>query len=357
VGGEIEVAPLPACLGDVLAFFLGGAQDNGGIKNIGCSSEAIPPVGLTISWVVTTPTGPVSGSGAVAIVEICEQGTYACTFTATAERDCAPVERTFGPETVSVSQSATLALDPSAIPASSDWQTILPYAGAHIIVTWDPPECAGALQIVDVDGDDGFEPPTPGTVEHLRGNTWIYRAFEERPTELCPKAVNVKIGAMACGNELDHTSVRVLPIHTWLTTNHQHHPGEPSHPPDLDDFALDLEYLSWKYAGVLASTGGAFGNVTIEPNSCVQCPAFIGPCVYACTLVLDDSVRFGTSAFTGSENQAASIIGHELMHTVGFTGECAAYQWEVDHAAETGISLCDPAYLESVNQYLDAHCQ
>ncbi len=77
------------------------------------------------------------------------------------------------------------------------------------------------------------------------------------------------------------------------------------------------------------------------------------PCVYACTNYVNDWVRFGTSAFTGTENQAASIIGHELMHAAGSFGECTPYQWEIDHQNETAINPCDLDYRDSVDEQLE----
>ncbi|MGB2984973.1 MAG: hypothetical protein WBE26_03740 [Phycisphaerae bacterium] len=50
-------------------------------------------------------------------------------------------------------------------------------------------------------------------------------------------------------------------------------------------------------------------------------------------------MTFGTSAFASSENQAASIIGHELVHVVPpwpfWASECDAYTWELDHSQQT----------------------
>ena len=137
--------------------------------------------------------------------------------------------------------------------------------------------------------------------------------------------------------------------------------GAQQHPPDTDDFELDFEYLSWKYGGVLATTGGEFTSVTISMDPQVVCPRFPfdpnPPVGYACTG--GASVVFGTNTFRGSDNQTASIIGHELVHTVDdpFAGECPAYQWEEDHSQETGISFCDTDYLDEVRDQLqDRQC-
>ena len=166
--------------------------------------------------------------------------------------------------------------------------------------------------------------------------TWKYAAFDEPQGELCPDLVRVWIGAMQGDEELDRKSILVQPVHTWFTTGAN------------QDFQKDYDYIRWKYAAVHATTGGAFsGPPNISPNALVPCGP-LGTLVSACTH-LDDSVDFGTSAFTGSENAAASIIGHELVHTVGIIpqSECTAYTWELDHQNQTGIP-CDGTYLQDV---------
>jgi len=254
-----------------------------------------------------------------------------------------------------------LTADPTAISASTQWaQTTLPWSASEITVTWNPVGCEGTLQIVELVGDSGYVPPTgQGSLERLEPTKWIYRAFLERKTELCPKPVNVKIAAKQGDGELTRVSVRVLPVHTWWVTSHKHGPGDQTHPPDTSDFANDFYYLSWKYGGVLATTGGAFASVNISTSTCVPCPWPFG-CVYACTtfnpLTLTYSVVFGTNTFSGTENQAASIIGHELVHASGEVAECLPYTWEFNNAAATGIFQCDTSYLAEVVQRLNCKC-
>ena len=258
--------------------------------------------------------------------------------------------------TVTIGPPVELSADPSSIPAWSNW-VATPYAGSQIDVTWLPPDCEGILAIVTpVVGDGGFVPPSEGTLRRESATRWIYGAFLERKEELCPQGVNVRIAAKAGETELNRVSVRVLPIHTWWTHQHKHFPGETPHQPDTWDFGNDYDYLFWKYAGAMLTTGGEFSSVAIDTNTCVPCGS--DSCTYACTSAVFHSTVFGTNTFRGSENQAASIIGHELMHTTiaGFT-ECAAYRWEVDHAGDTGIASCDTAYLDEVRDQLrDRQC-
>ena len=276
----------------------------------------------------------------------------ACTFARCEGGECTQNNPVVG--------SCSISLDPTSIPAKSIWQTILPWAAAELAVAWNPPECEGTLEIVELVGDGGYVPPTSeGSIVQLDETTWLYRAFLESQTEICPQGVNVKIAALFGDVEVQRVSVRVLPIHTWQTTPHQHGPGVPGHAPDLADWERAFDYLSWKYGGVLATSGGDFDQVVNSTNGCVPC--LLNPCVFACTTwvpLTGYRATFGTNAFSGSENQGASIIGHELRHTaVGLAaGECPAYQWEADHAQATGIADCDPGYLFTVNVYLSANC-
>jgi len=243
---------------------------------------------------------------------------------------------------------ASLDADPTAIPATTAWLEMPPGISQSIItVNWVPPNCEGILEIVQIDPIQGYTPPDGGTLTRLDVNTWRYDAFEEPIDEACPGLVKVWIAAKQGDEELDRVSILVKPVHVQWTQG-----------PSANLWA-DYQYISWKYAGVLATTGGAFNDalqpVTISSNPSVNCAGTVG---YACTNYFTDTgtygVTFGTSTFTGSENQAASIIGHELLHTaVGLTaGECPAYQWESDHSQQTGIWFCDTDYLESVLQQL-----
>lgn len=76
----------------------------------------------------------------------------------------------------------------------------------------------------------------------------------------------------------------------------------------------------------------------------------------ACTDIWDE-VTFAAQTFSGTENRTASIIGHELKHTVGLLNqsECVAYTWEWDHRFETGIDQ-DPGYLDDVENNMNEEC-
>jgi len=158
-------------------------------------------------------------------------------------------------------------------------------------------------------------------------------------------------------------NVRVRPVHTFWTHPHRHGPGAPLHSPNTADLTNDYDFLRWKYAGVLATTGGFFTNKTISTSFSVTCPN--GKTGFACTKFILSTVgawqvEFGTSTFLGSENQAASIIGHELVHTTGIwphaATECAAYTWELNHSQQTSVWLCDPTFLGTITQNQNCEC-
>ncbi len=251
----------------------------------------------------------------------------------------------------------TLTLDPSYIPAKTPWPTMPNYSRSEITVEWDPPECEGRLEIVEIDNQgNGYLPPNNGTLTPINASLWRYDAFDEPTDELCAKPVRVWIGAMQGDEELERVSILVYPVHRWWTLPaHIHGPGEQQHVRDNADLTNDYNFIRFKYAAVLATTQGGFFSMNISPNLCVGCPF---GCVYACTtLGLDErySVEFGTSTFTASENRAASIIGHELLHTTG-ADECAAYTWEFNHDTATGIFQCDTQYLGNMVQQLNCKC-
>ena len=225
---------------------------------------------------------------------------------------------------------------------------------SDITVTWNPPECEGTLQIVELVGDNGYVPPNQGTLVPIDATKWRYTTFDEPPAELCPERVVVSIAAMKGEQELTREQVVVRTVFKWLVSGHQHGPGAIMHTPTTGDYLDAVDFISWKYANVLATTGSTFAGVTIASTLTVSCGSVSS--ALACTNVGDGTVKFGISTFTGSENKAASIIGHELGHVAQgvcfFHCECSPYQWESDQSQQTGIWFCDTAYLQSVLQKL-----
>lgn len=297
--------------------------------------EAKHPVTLTISLLPDTPLG-------IMHVEITgritnSQGLVVCEVVATSN--------------VTIDLGAVLALSPGTIPATTAWAGMPPNASRSVItVAWNPSDCEGRLEIADLQPEGSYVPSDEGVLTRLDANTWYYDAFIEPQSELCPEPVRVWIAAMSGDTELDRRYVRVIPVHTYLTT------GAGA------SFPMDYSFITWKYASVLATTGGAFtGGVTISTDIKVYCGLWpFGTNAYACTtlnpLSGTYSVEFGTSTFSGTENQAASIIGHELLHASGVPSECTAYTWEFNNDAATGIFPCDAAYLGEVVQQMNCRC-
>ena len=213
------------------------------------------------------------------------------------------------------------------------------------------------MEIAELEPAGDYVPPNDGWVTK-DGDHWVYEAFAEPQDALCPEAVRVWVAAFQGDTEVARRSILVLPVHTFWTTGHQHGPGAQQHPPDNDDFWNDYDFLRWKYAAVHATTGGQFsGGVTISTDASVYCGLWpFGTYAYACTDLTTDAVVFGTSTFSGSENQAASIIGHELVHASGVFSECTTYTWEFDHDAATGVFPCDAGYLAEVVQHMNCEC-
>ena len=138
----------------------------------------------------------------------------------------------------------------------------------------------------------------------MDSNTWRYDAFDEPQTTLCTDTVKVWIGAMKGDTEITRKSILVQPVHKWWTNGHKHGPNGQTHPPDTADFTNDYNFLRWKYAAVLATTGGVFaGGVMFSPDIGVYCGTWpLDTYGYACTNVATGAVIFGISTFTGSEN-------------------------------------------------------
>ena len=255
--------------------------------------------------------------------------------------------------------TATMTALPAAIPASTAWPGMPNFSFSEIGVQWDPPDCEGTVEIAELIGN--YQPPGPGSLTWSNtAEVWIYTAFSEPMAELHPQSVEVWIAAKQSDTELDRVRVNVLPVHNWWVTPHQHGPFGQFHAPNEDDYWNDYAYIRWKYFGVLNGIAGAgFDVVEISETDCVPCGG--NPCAFACTQRLPfvgDSVSFGRNTFSGSENQAASIVGHELYHTTGeilLTSECAAYTWELDHQIETGIDQ-DIGYLDDVQQKQQQEC-
>ncbi len=334
------------CIGDVITFTVSGVVDSGGEQRTECTPMSIVPVEPSYEWDMTRPIplGPVSGLGDVATSTAEMPGDYSVTFTATANRDCPPIAINIGSGTTVGATTVTLTVDPSSIPATTEWEDMPDYSYSQVTVEWDPPECEGTLDIVEVEPLEGYLPPSDGalTPDAENGQLWYYTAFDEPQTEKCSKEVKVWIAAKRGDMELLRKSILVWAVHVWLATVQA-------------DFQTDYDYITWKYASVLATTGGTFSSVTISPASQVQCGGVSG---YACTNVLTGAVTFGTSTFSGSENQAASIIGHELVHASGVFSECTAFRWEAEHCDGTGVCPCDAGvgqYLENVLEYLRTH--
>ena len=236
-GGSIDVDPDSACIGDTITFTASGVVDNGGIIRVDCVMKTeIPAVTPTYTWTITRPVPltPTTGSGSEATVSANLPGTYSCTFTARADhRECPPDSRTIAPATGTAATSATLTVDPSSIPATTDWPEMPDYSYSEVTVTWDPPECEGTLEVVDLGLTDGYQPPSDGTLQRMSATVWRYTAFDEPQNEIHSETVRVSIGAIKGGVELDREEVQVFSVHHWWTTPPNTGPTGSFMPPTL----------------------------------------------------------------------------------------------------------------------------
>jgi len=92
-GGEVTVEPDPACIDDTITFTVTGVVDSGGVKRENCQLVNIPAGTIEYTWLITKPDSTtVSGSGSSAGVVADQGGVYSCTFTTSANRDCAPAD-------------------------------------------------------------------------------------------------------------------------------------------------------------------------------------------------------------------------------------------------------------------------
>jgi len=132
---------------------------------------------------------------------------------------------------------SSLEADPTSIMATTAWPGMPPYNFSEINVEWDPLDCEGRLEIVELEAQQGYLPSDDGLITRMDQTRWEYTAFTEPQTELCPKPVKVWIAAMAADDELERVSVLVRPVHDWWTHGHQHGPGQPMQSPTLDDYA------------------------------------------------------------------------------------------------------------------------
>lgn len=351
-GCTVGPAEVSLCPGASAQFEVGFTCTNPCPPNEGVSIQVdgVLPAGISLT-VDAANCGKATATGDVTVAPDASIGALGVPLrmTGVGTTECV------GVVSVQVSDPAVaLSRDPTEISATTTWAgQNSAWTISEITVQWDPPQCEGTLIIKGLEGE--YQPPNQGTLTRVNSKLWRYTAFVEPQGELHPQTVRVHIAAVLEETEVGEVIVRVKPVHDWLVTPHKHGAGQPFHAPDISDYQAAYNYISWKYATVLATTEGSFGNVSFSTETCTSC----GPsqCVAACTTVID-YVTFAAQTFSGSENRTASIIGHELKHTVGAwnQSECVAYTWEWDHGVDTGIDQ-DEGYLQDVQDRINEECE
>ena len=188
-GGTITVNPNPACVNDTITFTLNGVMDNAGTKRENCQIVSDGPGTLTYTWTLSVPAGyppplpSLTGSGAGASVEAKAPGTYSCEFTATANRDCPPTDRTIGPTTrdafgdstcpdCATATASTLTVTEAALATACTGygRTVEPKAATQVVVIEtcvDNGSCHIEFRVTanrDMESD-----PCPGNYTHVSG--------------------------------------------------------------------------------------------------------------------------------------------------------------------------------------------
>jgi hypothetical protein len=145
-----------------MTFTLSGVTDSGGTKRENCELVSIPPATPTYTWTLTLPPNypsplpPLSGSGAVASVVATVAGTYSCTFTAHANRECPPADLQVGPKT-----GKAIKIELKALGFDSDHALMLdnntdfeptgsPFTDPEWFPTWNPPKNYPISHTMDV---------------------------------------------------------------------------------------------------------------------------------------------------------------------------------------------------------------
>ena len=201
-------------------------------------------------------------------------------------------------------------------------------------------------ELEDFVGQPLYTPPSTGSLVRKPGTTheWIYTAWTESSAYLQPREVRVSFRARMDGVavETNRVWVRVQPVFEELRRKKKYH--------------CAYDFVRWKYAGVLATTGGAFSGTPVFTSGPINCD---GIEANGCTDVNNNTVQFAPGAFA-TENALASTIGHELIHTTpaGRNSECPSYTWEFDNRSQTGTdSPYNSGYLnETVIKKKNEEC-
>ncbi|MEM7307620.1 MAG: hypothetical protein AAF682_13160 [Planctomycetota bacterium] len=156
-GGEVEVSfPEGKCLGKPIVFDVKDVDDSGGTGFTTCPDGSTTSVdlngALSYTWEVTKDGAPFeSGTGASAEVTPEEEGAYEATFTATAERECAPPDHDVTSESIDMTRVIDLDIDRNNDGAIDDDDDELEDAEVS--------EAVGALTELNDNDDNGNDVP------------------------------------------------------------------------------------------------------------------------------------------------------------------------------------------------------
>jgi hypothetical protein len=254
-------------------------------------------------------------------------------------------------------QKIELSLDPKFIAAETSNDE--PEVGmqdaeqSSVIITKNVPASLRqrlVLRIKEITGGDGYTPSGQGTLvqDSSDSDKWTYKAFEEPKTEKHPKTKVVHIVAQADGTDVSNEiTLQVAPVFTWLTSVHKHAAGQKVHKPSNQDYERAYKYARWKY-----SIGTPDIIISVDPSLVRYGETHPG------AFNIGRYTTLGILAFN-DENVCASTLGHEEVHGTQSLSvllgpeagaERPAYQWEMDHKDDTGLSADE---VDRVQQWLN----
>lgn len=251
---------------------------------------------------------------------------------------------------------------PYAISAKTDWdEQEAATTKQQITVETDPPEYAPQIELkiegFDSDINPAYQPADSGSIARPGGSgaVWEYTAFTEPKTEKHPKDKTVLIRAylndqLLCAKH----KANVTSVFNWLAWAAHKHGFDgtahilPTGADRVEDRNKAAKYVVWKYSVPVGNIHYSYALSGPESDNAVGYTKQTDPKGSRTVLIYP-------GAYT-TENWLASVIGHENVHggqDIGFwirraifkfTGkwykqiEYPAYQWEVDHADDNGLS-------------------
>ncbi|UCC31535.1 MAG: hypothetical protein JSU86_04505 [Phycisphaerales bacterium] len=349
LGGRISVSRHPARLNDTITFTASGVVDSGGEKRVDCVvNEEVPPVTPTYTWVITKPDGAtVNGSGATAPVVADQPGTYSCTFTATANRDCPPPDYTIGPATGApfVVEITTPNGDPTTTAGANATNERTYSSGADPTVTVpcaaaNVPEASRLRWTIDDVGTirATWSPSVPGDPYTGTGlsPTATFTGMPPNYDDFGAKTITLTVDGLA--NCQDTQAVEIF--YAGMATNHPG--GSPTFPNWFHYYEQNEGGIDYTYG----CPNGRSGSQPGVPGSVQICDEAYAGDEYIITNVVGAQLKAG--GWSGTNRYYANFLGvlaHERHHANNEVTTGPPDDRDNDFLSntfETGISQTNP---------------